>query len=638
MKKQFLTSMMALWLLPGIGRAQYSTDSLMQQWVHSLSEVVVTGTRNETDVRHLPMTVSVLSREQIERAYEPSLLPLLNEQVPGLFTTSRGMLGYGISGGAAGQMSLRGIGGPAQSGVPTTGLLVLIDGHPQYMGLFAHPISDAYQSFLAERVEVLRGPASVLYGSNAMGGVINIVTRKIREDGVKTRVNVGYGSYNTLQSEATARIRKGRFSGVAGISYNHTNGHRADMKFKQLGGYAKLGYEWSKYWSVTADLNLTRFEASNPGEVTEPLTDNDQHITRGMTSLILANQYSHTSGALSFFYNWGNHWINDGYGEDETPLDYRFNSRDNMLGLSWYQCIRLFGGNRLTGGFDYFHFGGDAWNQPMDGGECQSQVDKRQDEVAGYIDIRQDFGSWLTLDAGARVDHHSHVGTEWVPQIGLSFHLPQSAELKGMVSKGFRYPTIREMYMFRPANPDLKSERIWNYEVSYSQCLWQGMFSYGLNLFYINGDNLIMRIPVDGRQMNVNTGKIENAGVEVQAAYCFSPMWSVHANYSYLHMRQPVLASPEHKLYVGAAFSKGRWAVSSGVQYVAGLYTRVKVADSGMYAKENFMLWNVRADYQVDRSLRLWVKGENLLAQRYEINAGFPMPKATVMGGVNLSL
>lgn len=66
------------------------------------------------------------------------------------------------------------------------GLLVLIDGHPQYMGLFAHPISDAYQSFLAERVEVLRGPASVLYGSNAMGGVINIVTRKMQEDGMKT--------------------------------------------------------------------------------------------------------------------------------------------------------------------------------------------------------------------------------------------------------------------------------------------------------------------------------------------------------------------------------------------------------------------------------------------------------------------
>lgn len=146
-----------------------------------MGEVVVTGTRNETDVRHLPMTVSVVNRSQIEKRYEPSLLPVLTEQVPGFFTTARGVMGYGVSTGAAGGMSLRGIGGS-----PTTGLLVLIDGHPQYMGLMGHPIADAYQSMLAERVEVLRGPASVLYGSNAMGGVVNIVTRRQQEEGVNT--------------------------------------------------------------------------------------------------------------------------------------------------------------------------------------------------------------------------------------------------------------------------------------------------------------------------------------------------------------------------------------------------------------------------------------------------------------------
>ena len=155
--------------------------------------IVVTGTRNRTDPRHLPMTVSVVGRERIERSREASLLPLLTEQVPGLFTTARGVMGYGVSGGAAGQMSLRGIGGAPQAGVPTTGLLVLIDGHPQYMGLMGHPIADACQSMMAERVEVLRGPASVLYGSNAMGGVVNIVTRRQREEGVRTDLNAGYG-------------------------------------------------------------------------------------------------------------------------------------------------------------------------------------------------------------------------------------------------------------------------------------------------------------------------------------------------------------------------------------------------------------------------------------------------------------
>lgn len=611
-------------------RAEEVPDSLSVQKKVTIEEVVVTGTRNETDVRHLPMTVSVVNREQIEHRNDPSLLPLLTEYIPGLFTTSRGLMGYGVSGGAAGGMSLRGIGGVPQEGLPTTGMLVLIDGHPQYMGLMGHPISDAYQSLLAERVEVLRGPASVLYGSNAMGGVINIVTRKMQQDGIRTHANVRYGSYNTLQSEVTNRIRKGRFTSIVSGSYNRTDGHRKDMEFEQYGGYAKFGYEISDAWNVWADVNLTHFDASNPGEISNPLLDNDQRITRGMTSFALANNYAKTSGTLSFFYNWGKHWINDGYHLGGDPLDYRFHSRDLMLGVSWYQSVQLFEGNRLTVGFDYFHFGGEAWNKTL-AGERDTQADKTQDDVAGYIDFRQNLGDWLTFDVGLRVDHHSQVGTEWVPQVGFSFHLPENSEVKLMASKGFRYPTIREMYMFRPANPDLKPERLWSYELSFAQRLLDGRLSYGVNVFYIDGENLIMRMPIDGRPLNVNTGKIENAGVEAQVAYRIVPAWSVDANYSYLHMDNPVLASPEHKLYVGTAFSKGRWNVSTGLQYVAGLYKELDPEET-----EDFLLWNVRGSFRVLDGFDVWVKGENLLAQRYEINAGFPMPKATVMAGVNI--
>ena len=611
-------------------RAEEVPDSLSVQKKVTIEEVVVTGTRNETDVRHLPMTISVVNREQIEHRNDPSLLPLLTEYIPGLFTTSRGLMGYGVSGGAAGGMSLRGIGGVPQEGLPTTGMLVLIDGHPQYMGLMGHPISDAYQSLLAERVEVLRGPASVLYGSNAMGGVINIVTRKMQQDGIRTHVNVGYGSYNTLQSEVTNRIRKGRFTSIVSGSYNRTDGHRKDMEFEQYGGYAKFGYEISDAWNVWADVNLTHFDASNPGEISNSLLDNDQRITRGMTSFALANHYAKTSGTLSFFYNWGKHWINDGYHLGGDPLDYRFHSRDRMLGVSWYQSVQLFEGNRLTVGFDYFHFGGEAWNKTL-AGERDTQADKTQDDVAGYIDFRQNLGDWLTFDVGLRVDHHSQVGTEWVPQVGFSFHLPENSEVKLMTSKGFRYPTIREMYMFRPANPDLKPERLWSYELSFAQRLLDGRLSYGVNVFYIDGENLIMRMPIDGRPLNVNTGKIENSGVEAQVAYRIVPAWSVDANYSYLHMDNPVLASPEHKLYAGTAFSKGRWNVSTGLQYVAGLYKELDPEET-----EDFLLWNVRGSFRVLDGFDVWVKGENLLAQRYEINAGFPMPKATVMAGVNI--
>lgn len=573
---------------------QLPQDSLSIRQARPIKEIVVTGTRNETDVRHLSQTVSVVSRTQIEQSLQPSLLPLLSEQVPGLFVTARGTMGYGVSNGAAGSISLRGLSGGSGR------LMVLIDGHPQYAGIFGHPISDAYQSFLAERVEVLRGPASVLYGSNAMGGVVNIVTRQMRQDGIQTDVHAGYGSYNTTETELTNRIRKGRFSSIISGSYNRTDGHRADMEFEQYGGYAKLGYEVTRNWNLRADINLTHFNASYPGPVHAPLLDGDQRITRGMTSLAIENHYGKTSGAVSYFYNWGNHWINDGYtpSSGEGPQDSRFLSRDNMTGLSLYQSARLFKGNRITVGFDWFRYGGHAWNEFVSGeqtGTKSDLVDKHEDELAGYLDLRQDIDTWLTFHAGLRADHHSRVGLEWVPQAGLAFHLPYAMELKASASKGFRYPILREMYLFPPQNPDLKPESMWNYELALSGRLMNGRLSYGLNLFYIDGKNLIQTLPnPNGSGMlNQNTGNIQNSGIEIQAACRINRHWSVDGNYSFLHMKHPVVAAPEHKLYVGTCYEQGRWQISSGLQYIAGLYTQTAPAIT-----ENFVLWNARASFR----------------------------------------
>ena len=223
---------------------------------------------------------------------------------------------------------------------------------------------------------------------------------------------------------------------------------------------------------------------------------------------------------------------------------------------------------------------------------------------------------------------------EWVPQAGLAFHLPHDAELKVSASKGFRYPILREMYMFPPQNPDLKPESMWNYEIAFSQKLMDGRLSYGVNLFYIDGKNLIMTLPNpngSGR-INLNSGKIDNAGVEVQAAYRINQAWSVDGNYSFLHMENPVVAAPEHKLYAGTNFTQGRWNLSTGVQYIAGLYT-----STDPVVTESFVLWNLRASFRAARWLDIWARGENLLAQKYEINAGYPMPRATVMAGINIS-
>lgn len=633
----YMTAVFLTSVLPtaGTGQEHESGQDSLSARALTINEVVVTGTRNATDVRHLSQTVSVVNRSTIEHSMQPSLLPVLTEQVPGLFTTARGIMGYGVSGGSSGAISIRGLSGG------TARLMVLIDGHPQYAGIFGHPIADAYQTMIADKVEVLRGPASVLYGSNAMGGVVNIVTRRMHEDGVRTNLHAGYGSYNTLETELTNRIRKGRFSSVVSGSYNRTDGHRDNMEFEQYGGYAKAGYKISDNWNTYADVNVTHFNATYPGPVSAPLLEGDQSITRGVSFIAVENSYDNTSGAVSFFYNWGHHWINDGYtpGAGGTPQDGRFNSNDNMMGISIHQSTRFFKGNRTTFGLDWFRYGGHAWTQYVKGereGTRTDLVDKHENEVAGYVDFRQDADKIVTFNAGLRIDHHSRVGTEWVPQTGLTFHLPHNIELKASAAKGFRYPILREMYMFPPQNPDLKPESMWNYELAFSQSIIEGRLSYGINVFHIDGKNLILSLPnpSGSGMLNQNSGKIHNSGVEVQAAYHINGKWSADANYSFLHMKNPVIAAPQHKLYAGAAFSEKRWDISSGIQYIAGLYTTV--GDNP--TTEDFVLWNIRASFRITGWLKIWAKGENLLAQKYEINAGYPMPRATVMGGIDINI
>lgn len=626
MRRIIITAGAALCLLTAVTSAAQEADSLR---TYPIDEAVVTGTRNRTDVRHLSQTVSVVNRDKIEQTMQPSLLPVLNEQIPGLFTTARGIMGYGVSGGAAGGISLRGLSGGSAR------MMVLIDGHPQYAGIFGHPIADAYQTLLADRVEVLRGPASVLYGSNAMGGVINIVTRQPEGDGFRGRFHTGYGSYNTLETEAGAMLRNGRFSANVSASYNRTDGHRENMGFSQYGGYAKLGYQFTDNWQLLADLDLTHFDASCPGPVSAPLIDADQGITRGMTSLSVRNDYGKTSGALSFFYNWGRHSIGDGHKADVIIIDpYTFESYDDMMGVSLYQSAVLFEGNRTTVGADWFRYGGKAWNdyqmQPH-----KDLVDKHETELAAYFDFRQHIGSVLTLNAGLRADHHSRIGTEWVPQAGAAAHLPHHIEVKASVAKGFRYPILREMYMFPPQNPDLKPESSWNYELAISQKLLGGRLSYGVNLFHIDAKNIILTLPnpSGAGKLNQNSGELHNSGAEIQAAWRISRAWSVNANYSYLHMKEPVIAAPEHKAYAGASWTEGRWSVSTGLQYVAGLYTSTSPVQ-----KEDFLLWNVRSSFKVCKWLDLWARGENLLAQKYEINAGYPMPGATIVAGFDIRL
>ncbi|MFR9166627.1 MAG: TonB-dependent receptor [Dysgonomonas sp.] len=589
-----------------------------------MDEVVVTGSRIPIQRNIIPVPITVVDRNTIEQSDETNLLPVLMKYVPSLFVTSRSIAGYGMSGGSAGGINLRGFSGGAGR------VLILIDGHPQYATIYGHPVADAYIASDAERVEVSRGSASILYGSNAMGGAINIITRKAPENGNNLSARLMGGSYGTQRYSVTDSYRNGKLSGVVSGNYERTDGHRSDMEFGSFSGYGKLGYEFSDIWKATGNVNIAKSNSQNPGSVTSPLIDNTADVLRGMSGLSIENNYGKTSGAVNLFYNWGNHEVNDGYAPGGNPRPYMFNSTDWMGGVNIYQTFDVYDNVKLTGGFDMKLYGGNAYRNP----ETEIYADHiKLHEIAGYVLAQQQLGRSM-FEVGLRVEDHKLYGTEFIPQAGFSFKVADYTNLKLSASKGFRTPNLRELYMYASANEDLLPETSWSYDFTVSQGLLDNKMNAELTLYYIKGDNIVEVVQVDGRTQNRNAGEFVNKGIEFNFNYQIINNFAIHANYSYLSMETPITGAPRHKVYVGLTYNPGRFSFNLGAQVIGKLYTSTV---QNNVQTSSYTLVDARVSYKALKWLDIFAKGDNLTARKYETMLGYPMPRATFMGGVSLN-
>ena len=343
-----------------IGSMAFAIDPAEIDSLINLKGVVVSANKIHVNRNSVPLSISVIEREEIEASSESALLPVLSEYVPGLFVTQKGITGFGVSEGAAGTVNIRGVGSGNK-------VLMLFDGQPQWAGVFGHALPDTYVASDVERVEVIRGPGSLLYGSNAMGGVVNIITRHHKQEGRRTQARVMYGSYNTQKYMVNNGFNVGKFSSFVSINHDRTDGHRPNSDFNITNGFANLGYTFNEHYKITGDVSLAKSKFQNPGKTSAPVLDNKMDILRGTASMALVNNYGKMSGALRLFYNWGNHKINDGYDPGEKPLTYLFRSDDHNVGVLLYESFRLFKGNNFTVGIDYKNWGGHAWNDNNDG-------------------------------------------------------------------------------------------------------------------------------------------------------------------------------------------------------------------------------------------------------------------------------
>jgi iron complex outermembrane receptor protein len=606
-----------------------ATTHFAQSFDRQIDEIVVTGSNGAVGRNLQPYTVSTVTAAQIESTGKGQLLSALSGTVPGLFITERNILGFGISNGGAGGIKIRGVGGS-----PTNAVLMMVDGQPQFAGIFSHHVADFYTTEYVERVEVLRGPGSVLYGSNAMGGVINVITKESAREGCFTTLSTEYGSYNTWRSSATNMSRVGKFSSLVSLAYDRTDGTEENFDFNQKSLYAKVGYDISREWSARADYSLTGSIGNDPiyARLDNPSATDiyHQNITRGEASLSFANNYGGMNGNVRTYYSYGNHYVDD---------PRHFHSLDDRFGIIAYENIALWIGANGTVGFDFDTYTGEI---PVSGGNGHTPGSlatirrKSITEYSPYITMSQSLlRGRMILNGGLRMANSDRFGTEWVPQCGVVLHPGGEWMIKGSFAKGYRNPSFKELYLYRMANADLSPEQMTNCEITVGKS-FSGVANVELTAFCSDGDNLIQVVDMKNR----NTGSFVNKGVEFSASAQAAENLSLRASYSYLHTSlDDLVAAPKNQFYVAV-----QWLPLSGLTIDASL----KAVD-GLYVSpeersEDFMLLGAKISYialrKADKSrlLEFFTTFDNMTDCSYTINRGYKMPGFTFSLGTKLHI
>lgn len=610
-------SLLVLLVASALGPCAEASATEKGDTTHILNELVVTGTNDVVPQKLLPYSVSVVNNRQLEATGQTQVLSAISGMVPSLFVSQRSIFGFGVSNGGSGHIKLRGVGGDRASAV-----LMMVDGQPQFSGIYSHHIADFYDKEYVDRVEVLRGPGSVLYGSNAMAGAINVITKNAT-DGVHTTLQSQYGSYNTWLSSITNTVRYGKFSSLVSLSYDRTDGNVKNFDFKQADGYAKVGYDFSDKWKAYVDYTLMNFRGNDPiyPKLSNPESTDiyHQNITRGEAAATVTNNYGNVSGSARIYYNYGNHFVDD---------PRHFHSTDDRLGVILYENFSPWKGASATVGFDFDTYSGRI---PVSGGNNHTEGSmttisrKTIVEYSPYVTLSQKFlNELLNLSAGVRMANSDKFDTQWIPQFGFSVNPGLDWTVKGNLAMGYRNPSFRELYLYRMANPDLQPEKMMNYEISVGKSFTR-YFTAEITGYYSKGDNMIQVVD----QKNRNTGRFINKGIEVSAhSHPVDNLW-LTATYSYLHTSlHNLVGAPRNQYYLGVEWKPWKFLnVGADLKGVGGLY----VADN--YKHQNYALLNLKITWDICRYVSIFTRLENITDAKYTINRGYEMPGFTAMGG-----
>lgn len=580
-----------------------------------LGQIVVTATRQETRSNDLLSDVTVIERSDIERAGQSTITDLLARQ-PGVQTVSNGGPGTNTN------FYIRGA-RPDQT-------KILIDGVPinsidtSGSPLRFVPLADV------ERIEILRGPAATLYGADAIGGVIQIFTRR-GEPGLRTNAFVGAGSYNTRQGAFGVSGGNEQWSFRVGANQqsadnfsarrNATNKDRDLDPYRNTGSSAALSFQPTKGHEVTASLlnadGLVHYDSTTG-------TGNFDSRNLFKTEVFNLATKNQITDAWKSTLSYGSSFDEQTNYSSTSQSGSKLQTRGEQF--FWQNDVRLPLGSGLL---MLEHTEQEAFPESRFG-KAQRATNSK---LVGWN------GHWQShiWQISARREEHSRFGTKNTGALGYGYQITSEIRASAAIASAFKAPSLYQLYVPVNGNPNLKPEQANNRELS---LVWNRNANRISLTVYSNRIRDLINVPSDTQPYG-NIARAKFDGTTISYAGHVS-QWALNANLDFLHainedtgLRLDRRAN--EKLTLTALRAFGQWEIGGETVSVGPRFNTSSSTNNLTGGMGGYTLLNATARYALAKDWSLEMRADNLGDKYYETALGYGTAGQSFFAGVRYS-
>ncbi|MCK4617336.1 TonB-dependent receptor [Candidatus Aerophobetes bacterium] len=600
-----------------------------EESILELEKIVITATRTPHLLKDVPVSTTVITEKEIEQSGASTVAEAL-ENVAGMRVTAYGSQGSlttaHIRGSAADQVLILMDGrelNPATHGTVDLGLL---------------PVQNI------ERIEVIRGPFSSLYGANALSGVINIITKPAPEKR-QTEIRATYGTYETSEYTLTHGGKLGKTGYFLTAKLGDSAGDRENSGCNETHATAKLTYEVDDSSGFSLLAGYSHRDTGVPGSTTYPTPSAQEEDKRSFLDL---SYHKDLKGGARLLAKTFIEQYDICYKNPEAWGGPMKDTTENLLGGVQVQYSLPWGKHLPTAGLELKQ---DRVKVTTIDGTSRIGGPRKLDTVSLYLQDEINPSSRLVLVPGLRYDNPSAYASQCSPRVSLLYLLGHNTRLRASYGQAFRPPTVNELYWYEDwgwgmglfGNEDLKPEKSRGYELGLEHQFSLPLLAR-ISWFDRKTEQLISWVEISPWHWQAtNVDKAHNQGIESELRLQLTSRLSLGLNYLYQQAKDE---GEEYKGNYLAYTPEYKMGLSLEYETDFGLGIRIETEKvSEQYTnRENtqklkgYNLLNARLSQRLTKKVEVFATGENLLDESYQVFRDYPMPGRRINLGMKIGL